>query len=65
MRIAVNGKPLEVSAPTLEALLAELDYGAARVATALNQTFVRAADRAATPLREGDEVEIVAPRQGG
>lgn len=65
MQISVNGKAREVRAATVAALLAELDYGDATVATALNQTFVRAVDRAATPLREGDAVEIVSPRQGG
>lgn len=65
MRISVNGKAREVEAATLAALLAELDYGDATVATALNQSFVRAADRAATVLREGDAVEILTPRQGG
>ena len=65
MQISVNGKAREVGAATVAALLVELDYGDATVATALNQTFVRAVDRAATPLHEGDAVEIVSPRQGG
>jgi sulfur carrier protein len=65
MRITVNGKAREVEAPTLAALLDELDYGEATVATALNQDFVRAVDRGKTPLREGDTVEVVAPKQGG
>ena len=65
MRISVNGKAREVEAATLAALVQELDYGAATVATALNQDFVRAADRGATPLKDGDAVEILVPRQGG
>ena len=65
MLIRINGEPREVASATLHALLGELDYGGATVATALNQSFVRAADRAATPLAEGDAVEIVSPRQGG
>ena len=65
MRIIVNGTSREVEAATLAALLAELDYGAATVGTAVNQSFVRAADRPATPLRDGDAVEILVPRQGG
>jgi sulfur carrier protein len=65
MLIQVNGKPREVEAATLAALLAELDYGDATVATALNQSFVRATDRDTTTLADGDAVEIVAPRQGG
>jgi sulfur carrier protein len=65
MLISVNGRSRDVAATTLAALLAELDYGAATVATALNQAFVRAVDRPATSLKDGDAVEIVTPRQGG
>ena len=65
MQITVNGTTREVEAATLAALLDELDYSEATVATALNQTFVRAGERPATALVEGDSVEIVAPRQGG
>lgn len=65
MQIIVNGKPRDVDAQTIAALLVELDYAEATVATALNQSFVRATDRAATPLRDGDAVEILVPKQGG
>ena len=65
MQIQVNGKPHEVEAATLAALLAELDYQEAVVATALNKAFVRAVDRERTVLADGDSVEIVSPRQGG
>ena len=65
MQISVNGKSREVAATTLATLLEELDLCDAPVATALNQAFVRAADRSLTPLAQGDAVEIVSPRQGG
>lgn len=65
MKIEVNGKPVEVTSTTLAALLAELDYGDMKVATALNRKFVRATDRATTHLKPGDAVEVVMPRQGG
>ena len=65
MQIIVNGTSREVAAATLAALIDELDLGEATVATALNQAFVRAADRDATALADGDAVEIVSPRQGG
>jgi sulfur carrier protein len=65
MLLQVNGKELEVEAPTLSALLNELGYEEAMVATALNQCFVRAVDRRTTPLKSGDAVEILVPRQGG
>jgi sulfur carrier protein len=65
MQIRVNGKELEVAAATLAALLSELEYQDATVATALNQIFVRKADRAITRLQDGDAVEILVPKQGG
>jgi sulfur carrier protein len=65
MRIQVNGRPREVSATTLDALLHELGYEDQKVGTALNQEFVRDRDRQKTMIREGDAVEIVTPRQGG
>jgi sulfur carrier protein len=65
MHIHVNGKALDVAAATLAALLRELEYEDGAVATALNQFFVRKSDRGKTPLKEGDAVEILAPRQGG
>ena len=65
MRLVVNGVEQEIVADTLAAALLRLDYGEARVATALNGEFVPARKRGETALREGDRVEIVAPRQGG
>ncbi|TAL77173.1 MAG: sulfur carrier protein ThiS [Beijerinckiaceae bacterium] len=65
MQIRVNGKELDVGATTLAALLDELEYQDMVVATALNQTFVRAAERSSTHLNAGDAVEILTPKQGG
>jgi sulfur carrier protein len=65
MQIRVNGKELDVGATTLAALLDELEYQDMVVATALNQTFVRAADRPETRLKAGDAIEILTPKQGG
>jgi len=65
MQIRVNGKELDVGAATLAALLDELEYQDMVVATALNQTFVRAADRSRVRLKAGDTVEILTPKQGG
>lgn len=65
MKLVVNGEPRDVRAATLAEALQSLDYGEARVATALNGEFVPARARAVTPLKTGDRIEIVAPRQGG
>jgi sulfur carrier protein len=65
MRLVVNGEPQEVPAATLADALQSLDLAEAQVATALNGEFVPARARASTPVKDGDRIEIVAPRQGG
>jgi len=65
MRLVINGEAREIEAATLAAALAALDYADAKVATALNGDFVPARARETTPVRDGDRVEILAPRQGG
>ena len=65
MRLVVNGEPQDVPAATLAEALQSLDLAEAKVATALNGEFVPARARAATHVKEGDRIEIVAPRQGG
>jgi len=65
MKITINGTPTDVQGDTLAALLDELGYGEAKLATALNESFVPAAARRETTLSDGDRVEIVTPRQGG
>ena len=65
VRIELNGEPVSTDAATLADLLDEKGYNGAVVATALNGTFLPKGLRAATPLSDGDAVEIVAPMQGG
>ena len=70
MRVILNGKPRETEAGTLAGLLAEFlrAIGAppdARVATALNGEFAPKGQRANLALNDGDQIEIVAPMQGG
>ena len=65
MKLVVNGELQEVSAATLAEALQSLDFADAKFATALNGEFVPARARAVTPVRDGDRIEIVAPRQGG
>jgi sulfur carrier protein len=65
MNITLNGDPREITGPTLADLLEETGHAGARVATAVNETFVPADRRARQMLQPGDRVEIVSPRQGG
>ena len=61
----MNGEVLTVKTADLAALLDELGYGAALVATAVNRDFVPRDERADTVLRDGDRIEIIAPMKGG
>lgn len=65
MRIEVNGEARDVTGPTLADALADLGWGTARVATALNGNFVPKAARTSATLKEGDRLEVLAPMQGG
>jgi len=65
MKIIVNGDPVEVTEDTVAAVLGQLGYGSAKVATAVNESFVAATMRDRHRLVPGDRLEIVTPRQGG
>ncbi len=65
MIIICNGTKHEVSNLILSQILIELGYGQLMIATALNGRFVPARKRASVVLKEGDTLEVVAPRQGG
>lgn len=65
MKLAVNGEEIEARSDTLESLLAELGYGEALVATAVNQEFVPKPERGGFRLSDGDRIEVIAPMKGG
>jgi len=65
MRVTVNGEARDVSSASVDALLAELDYEGTHFAVALNYDVVPKSRWHQTPLNNGDEIEIITPRQGG
>jgi sulfur carrier protein len=65
MRVTVNGEAREISSQSVDALLGELDYEGTHFAIALNYDVVPKSRWAETPLKSGDEIEIITPRQGG
>ncbi len=65
MKLQLNGATVLSKATTLAQLLDENNYGAATVATAVNGTFVPATLRAEHTLSDGDQIEVLAPMQGG
>ncbi|HLI99593.1 MAG TPA: sulfur carrier protein ThiS [Bradyrhizobium sp.] len=65
MRVIVNGEAREVASDSVDALLAELDYEGTHFAIAVNYDVLPKSRWAQTPLKNGDEIEIITPRQGG
>ena len=65
MKILVNGKKTQTQAKTLGELCTTLGHGLDKIATARNGDFVPETQRARTLISENDQIEIVAPRQGG
>jgi sulfur carrier protein len=63
--LLVNSEKLTCRASNLAQLLVELNYADAVVATALNGHFVAQQKRDKQILEHGDQVEILAPMQGG
>lgn len=66
MRIQLNGEAVELpEGLSVADLLARLDLAGRRVAVELNLDIVPRSQHAATPLREGDRVEVVHAIGGG
>jgi sulfur carrier protein len=65
MRVTVNGEQREINSSSVDALLGELEYEGTHFAIALNYDVLPRSQWAETPLKSGDEIEIITPRQGG
>jgi sulfur carrier protein len=65
MRVTVNGEPREILSVSVDALLGELDYEGSHFAIAVNYDVLPKSRWAETPIKPGDEIEIITPRQGG
>ena len=65
MRVIVNGEAREIASVRVDALLGELEYEGTHFAIALNFDVLPRSRWAETPIKHGDEIEIITPRQGG
>jgi sulfur carrier protein len=65
MRVTVNGEAREIRSSRIDALLSELEYEGNHFAIALNYDVLPKSRWAETPIKTGDEIEIITPRQGG
>jgi len=66
MKIKLNGEEREaVTGQKLADFLTELNYDTGHCATAINGEFITRSLYSETTIQENDELEIVAPMQGG
>jgi sulfur carrier protein len=65
MRVTVNGEKRDVASTSVDALLGELEYEGTHFAIAVNYDVLPRARWAETQIKNGDEIEIITPRQGG
>ena len=66
VQVRLNGEPRELpDGATLAEAVAELTNLASGVAAAVNGDVLARGSWAATPLRDGDQVEVVTAVQGG
>jgi sulfur carrier protein len=66
MHICLNGQPRDIEGPTTVAGLVEsLGLKARFVAVERNRQLVPRAEHAATPVEDGDEIELVTLVGGG
>jgi sulfur carrier protein len=65
MRVIINGEAREITSGRVDALLGELDYEGTHFAIAVNYDVLPKSRWAETAIKNGDEIEIITPRQGG
>jgi sulfur carrier protein len=65
MRVTVNGEAREITSASVDAMLSELEYEGTHFAIAVNYDVLPKSRWAETVLKNGDEIEIITPRQGG
>lgn len=66
MKILLNGQQVELAQPVdIESLLQTQGYTDMKVAVARNKGFVPRTAYGTTSVEDGDEIEILAPMQGG
>lgn len=65
IHLRVNGEERTLAAESLGELVETLSYNRRAVAAAVNGEFVPRTAYDSTELKEGDDVEVVAARQGG
>ncbi len=63
--ISLNGKRVSVSETRLKDMMISQGYHSSHMAVAINGTFVPKSAHETLQVNDGDEIDIVAPMQGG
>ncbi|MBI1275825.1 sulfur carrier protein ThiS [bacterium] len=64
-RITLNGEPKEIAAASPAELLLELGLGQKQAAVEINRVIIPRSQHGDTPIRDGDEVEVISFVGGG
>lgn len=65
LQLTVNGEGQQVAAASVAGLLEALGHDSAFIAVAVNHNVIPRGRWNEALLRDGDDIEIVSPRQGG
>ena len=66
MKLLINGESTEYSGSTqLSAFISERFPEGGKIAVAINQEFIPRSSYESYEIKDGDDIEIVAPMQGG
>ena len=66
IQVTINGEPKQLQKnTTISEMLTQLDYQNEWLGVAINTTFISKTEHAQTIIKEGDNIDILSPIQGG
>jgi len=66
IQVSINGEPKQLkSSITIAQMLKTLDYDNQWLGVAINTTFISKTAHEKTIIKEGDQIDILSPIQGG
>ena len=66
IQVSINGEPKQLKPDiTIQEMLQTLDYQNEWLGVAINTTFISKIEHEKTIIKEGDQIDILSPIQGG
>jgi len=66
IQVTINGEPKQLQKnTTISEMLTQLDYQNEWLGVAINTTFISKTEHNQTIIKEGDNIDILSPIQGG